>query len=59
MQINEVLIGGTEAVLYMSLISSIVSSNYVPLIGLFNYLQAYSIFYYLNSSAVMQTDLIL
>lgn len=56
---NDALIGGTEAILFMTIISSIVSANYVPLFGLINYLQVYSLMYYLNSSAVMQTDIIL
>lgn len=45
--------------LYLNAIVSVISVNFVPLIGFVNYLQVYSSFYYLNSSAVMQTDKVL
>jgi hypothetical protein len=56
---TEVLIASTESIVYMTVLVSVISVNFVPMISFVGYLQAYSSFYYLNSSAVMQTDVVL
>ena len=43
----------------MSVLTCVLAGIYVPLMGFLQYMQIYSVFFYLNSSAVMQTDLIL
>lgn len=53
------LVGGTQAMLYLDVLVAVVAGNFGPVVGFVGYLQVYSQLYYLNSSSVMQTDKIL
>jgi glucan-binding YG repeat protein len=46
----------TTSANYLSVMGSILIFNFYSSLILVNYQQVYSLFYYLNSSAVMQTD---
>lgn len=55
-QANEVLVSSTYGVFFLSALTSIMSTNYMLVLGITNYMQVYSAYYYLNSSVIMQID---
>jgi hypothetical protein len=59
LQITQTLVSYSSATVYLTTLTSIVSTNFIGLIGLMSYLQAYSSLYYLNSSMVMNVDYVL
>lgn len=56
---NIILVAATESAVYFTALLSFAANNFIPLMSFVSYLQVYSNFYYLNSSAVLQTDIIL
>ncbi len=59
LQITQTLVSYTSSTVYLTALTSIVSTNFMGMIGLMGYLQAYSTLYYLNSSMVMNVDYVL
>lgn len=53
---NKVLVSATSSVSYLAIITGAVTANgFAPILTIM-YQQTYANFYYLNSSAVLQTD---
>ena len=58
-QITESLVSYSSSTFYLTALASVVSTNFMGLIAMLSYVQAYSSFYYLNSSMVMRVDYVL
>lgn len=50
------LVSFSASTFYLSTLTSIVATNFIGLSSMLGYMQAYSNFYYLNSSMVMSVD---
>ena len=58
-KVTDSLVSYSSSTVYLSTLASIVSTNFIGLIGMLGYMQAYSSFYFLNSSLVMRVDQVL
>lgn len=56
---TESLVSYSTSTFFFSALTSIVSMNGVGLVSMLSYVQAYSNFYFLNSSLVMNVDYVL
>lgn len=59
MKMTESLVSYSSSTMYFMGLASMVTGNYVGLIGMLAYLQSYSTFYFLNSSLVMNINYVL
>lgn len=56
---NKVVIGASHASVYLGVVLSVLTTNFLPVISFVNYMQTYSNMYFANMSTVLQTDTIL
>lgn len=59
LKLTQTLVSFSSSAFYLATLTSIVSTNFVGLLGMLGYMQSYSNFYYLNASYVMSVDYVL
>lgn len=59
LKMSDSLVSFSSSTFYLTALASVAATNYIGLIAILGYTQAYSNFYYLNSSAVMSVDQVL
>lgn len=58
-QITQSLVSYSSSTFFLTALASVVSTNFMGLVAMLSYVQAYSSFYFLNSSMVMRVDYVL